>query len=56
MAIRSGSAVNFTETTTIDFGSTDECSLDVLTSGGNMILRTNTSTVGWTIKTIVRSI
>jgi len=55
MAIRSGSAVNFTETTTIDFGSTDACSLDVLTSGDNMILRSNTSTVGWTIKTIVRS-
>ena len=56
MAIQSGSSVNFTETTTLDFGSTTAISLVVVVTGSNMAL-TGSSTAGaWTIKSIVRGI
>jgi hypothetical protein len=56
MAIQSGTSVNFTETTTTDFGSTSGFNLAVQVSSGNMILTGSATTSGWTIKTIVRSI
>jgi len=56
MAIQSGSAVNFTETTTTDFGSTSGLEFTVQVNGSNMILSGSATTTGWTIKTIVRSI
>jgi hypothetical protein len=56
MAIQSGSAVNFTETTTLDFGSTSAVSFNVIVSGSNMVLTGNSTTGSWTMKTIVRSI
>jgi hypothetical protein len=56
MAIWSGSSVNFTETTTLDFGSTTGLNLGVFVSSGNMVLTGSASTTAWTIKTIVRSI
>ena len=56
MAIQSGTSVNFTETTTTDFGSTSGFGLLVQVSSGNMILTGSATTSGWTIKTIVRSI
>jgi hypothetical protein len=56
MAIWSGSSVNFTETTTTDFGSTTGLNLGVFVIGGNMVLTGSASTTAWTIKTIIRSI
>ena len=56
MAIQLGTSVNFTETTTTDFGSTTGFGLTVQVSSGNMILTGSATTSGWTIKTIVRSI
>ena len=56
MAIQSGSSVNFTETTTTDFGSTTAVSFTVLVSGSNMVLTGSASTGSWTIKTIVRGL
>jgi hypothetical protein len=56
MAIQSGTSVNFTETTTTDFGSTSGFGLTVQVSGANMLLTGSATTSGWTIKTIVRSI
>ena len=51
-----GGTVNFTETTTTDFGSTTGLSLGVFVSGANMVLTGSASTTAWTIKTIIRSI
>jgi hypothetical protein len=56
MAIQSASAVNFTETTTTDFGSTAGLAFTVLISGANMLLTGSATTSGWTLKTIIRSI
>ncbi len=56
MAIQSGTSVNFTETTTTDFGSTAGFNFTVQVAGANMILTGSATTSGWTIKTIVRSI
>jgi hypothetical protein len=57
MAIWSnGGTVNFTETTTLDFGSTTGLNLGVFVIGGNMVLTGSASTTAWTIKTIIRSI
>jgi hypothetical protein len=56
MAIQSGSAVNFTETTTTDFGSTSAVSFTVVVTGSNMALTGSSTTGSWTIKTIVRGL
>ena len=56
MAIWSGSSVNFTETTTTDFGSTSAINFTVIVSGSNMVLTGSSATGSWTIKTIIRSI
>ena len=56
MAIQSGSAVNFTETTTLDFGSTTAISFVVVVTGSNMALTGSSTTGAWTIKSIVRGI
>lgn len=56
MAIQSGSAVNFTETTTTDFGNTSAISFTVIVTGSNMALTGSSSTGSWTIKTIVRGL
>jgi hypothetical protein len=56
MAIQSGSVVNYTETTTMDFGSTSGLSLGVFVSGSNMVLTGSAATTAWTIKTIIRGI
>jgi len=56
MAIQSGSAVNFTETTTTDFGSTSAISFTVVVTGSNMALTGSSSAGSWTIKTIVRGL
>jgi hypothetical protein len=56
MAIQSGSSVNFTETTTLDFGSTTAISFVVVVTGSNMALTGSSTTGAWTIKSIVRGI
>ena len=56
MAVQLGSAVNFTETTTTDFGSTSAVSFAVVVTGSNMALTGSSTSGAWTIKTIVRSI
>jgi len=56
MAIQSGASVNFTETTTTDFGNTTAVSFTVLVSGSNMVLTGSASTGSWTIKSIIRGL
>jgi len=56
IAIQSGSSVNFTETTTLDFGSTTAISFVVVVTGSNMALTGSSTTGAWTIKSIVRGI
>jgi len=56
MAIQSGSSVNFTETTTTDFGDTSAVAFTVIVSGSNMVLTGSSTTGSWTIKTIVRGL
>ena len=56
MGIRSGSAVNFTEITTTDFGSTTGLTFGMSISASSMIVSASAATAGWTVKTIIRSI
>ena len=56
MAIWSGSAVNYTETTSSAFGTTTGLTLGVFITGSNMALTGSATTSAWTIKTIIRSI
>jgi len=56
MSLWSGSQVNFTETTTTDFGNTSGLSFIVTVTGSNFALTGSVTTADWTIKTIVRSI
>jgi hypothetical protein len=57
IAIWSGSSVNFTETTTTDFGTTSNLLLGVSISGSSMALTGSVATgSGWVIKSIIRSI
>jgi hypothetical protein len=56
MAMQLGSTVNFTETTTTDFGSTSAVSFTVIVTGSNMALTGSSTSGAWTIKTIVRGL
>jgi hypothetical protein len=56
MAIQSGTSVNFTETTTTDFGNTTPVSFTVVVTGSNMALTGSSTSGAWTIKTIIRTI
>jgi hypothetical protein len=56
MAVQLGSAVNFTETTTTDFGNTSAVSFTVIVTGSNMALTGSSTSGTWTIKTIVRGL
>jgi len=56
MAIQSGTSVNFTETTTTDFGNTSAVVFTVQVSGSNMVLTGSAATGSWTIKSIIRGI
>ena len=56
MGIWSGSEVHHTETTTTDFGDTTAISFMSTILTGNMIISSSTTTDGWTIKGIIRSI
>jgi hypothetical protein len=56
IAIWSGSEVNYTEITTAQFVNASSLTLGVSISGSNMILSGSTTTSGWYVKTIIRSI
>jgi hypothetical protein len=56
VAIWSGSEVNYTEITTAQFVNASSLTLGVSISGSNMILSGSTTTSGWYVKTIIRSI
>jgi len=56
MAIWSGSSINYTETTTTDFGTTADLAFRVIITGSNMALTGSSTNTGWSIKTIIRSI
>jgi hypothetical protein len=56
MAIQSGSSVNFTETTTTDFGSTAAVNFTVIVSGSDMLLTGSSSTGAWVTKCIIRGL
>jgi hypothetical protein len=56
MSIWSGTTAQFTETSTLDIGSTTGVTFNVIVSGNNALLRSSATTAGWTVKTIVRSI
>lgn len=56
MSIWSGTSVNFTETTTTDFGNTSGLTFNMSVSSGNAILEASAVTSNWVVKTIVRSI
>jgi hypothetical protein len=56
MAAWYGSTINYTETTTNDIGSTAALGLTVIITGSNIAFTGSTSTAGWNIKTIIRSI
>ena len=56
MAIQSGTSVNFTETTTTDFGNTSAVSFTVIVTGSNMALTGSSTSGAWTIKSIIRGL
>jgi len=56
MSIWSGSSANFTETSTLDIGTTTGVTFTVAVSGNNAVLSSSATTAGWTVKTIIRSI
>jgi hypothetical protein len=55
MGLWSGSAVNFTEVTTVNFGNTAGFNFGMSISSSNMILSSSATTSGWTVRTIIRS-
>ena len=55
-AIWSGTAVNYIDNSTTDFGSTAGMVLSGSISGSNMVIFASGSTAGWTFKGIIKSI
>jgi hypothetical protein len=56
MGIWSGSSANYTDNSTTDFGTTAGFAFAVIVSGSNMVVTGSSTTAGWTVKTIIRSI
>ena len=56
MGIWSGSSANYTDNSTTDFGTTAGFNFAVIVSGSNMVVTGSSTTAGWTVKTIIRSI
>jgi hypothetical protein len=52
----SGSAVNYAENATTDFGSTANFTFGMSINGANMILSSSATTNGWTVNSIIRSV
>lgn len=55
-AVWLGPTVSYTETSTLDIGTTSNFTFSVVSSGTYSVLRTSASSNGWTVKTIIRSI
>lgn len=55
-AIRSGSSVNYNETTTTDFGDTSGLSFIIAVSSSLLVLSGSNSTANWQVKSIIRAI
>lgn len=55
-AIWTGTAVNFMDNSTVDFGNTSGFVLGAQITGGNLVVTGSATTTGWTVKTIIRSI
>lgn len=55
-AIRSGSSVNYNETTTTDFGDTSGLSFIIAVSSSLLVLSGSNSTANWEVKSIIRAI
>jgi len=51
-----GSSIVYSETSTAEIGNTSPISILFGLTGGNAVLRSSSTTTGWTIKTIIRSI
>jgi hypothetical protein len=56
MSVCSSNTIKYTETTTTDIGTTAGLNFMVMITGSNFALTGSSTTAGWTIKTIVRSI
>lgn len=56
MSVCSSNTIKYTETTTTDIGTTTGLNFTVMITGSNFALTGSSTTAGWTIKTIVRSI
>jgi hypothetical protein len=56
MSVCSSNTIRYTETTTTDIGTTTGLNFRVIITGSNFALTGSSTTAGWTIKTIVRSI
>lgn len=56
MAIRNGSSIVYTETTTTDIGSTSGVTFMVMITGSNMALTGSVTSPSWSFKSIIRSI
>jgi hypothetical protein len=51
-----GATTNYMDNSTTDFGNTSGFAFGASISGSNMIVTGSASTIGWTIKSIIRSI
>ena len=56
MAIFSGNTVNYVETTTSSIGSTSAITLSLSANSVDCVLQSSATTLGWEVKTIIRSI
>jgi hypothetical protein len=56
MAIFSGNTVNYVETTTSSIGSTSAITLSLSANSVDCVLQASATTLGWEVKTIIRSI
>ena len=56
MSVCSSNTIQYTETTTTDIGTTAGLNFRVMITGSNFALTGSSTTAGWTVKTIVRSI
>jgi hypothetical protein len=56
ICVHNGTAVEFTETSTLDIGDTTPLDLSVDLNAGNLRLIATTSTDNWIVKTLVRGI
>jgi hypothetical protein len=56
MSVWNGASVQFTDNSTLDIGNTNDVTMSVALSGGNMLLRSTTTAFQWSVKTTYRLI